>query len=143
MNIVAGNSDNGYVAYYANFVVGPNDNVQDGYVFRTAGNVHTLVGYIGEANEIVLPGNYNGENYTIGEKAFRNNTKLISVTIPDGVTSIGSSAFYGCSRLASVTIPNSVTSIGSSAFSGCSTLTSIEIPNTVTSIGSSAFYNCI
>lgn len=52
---------------------------------------------------------------------------LISVTIPDSVTSIGGSAFYNCVSLTSVTIPNSVTSIGDEAFCNCASLTSIKI----------------
>ena len=32
----------------------------------------------------------------IGEWAFNNCTNLVSVTIPNGVTSIGNFAFYGC-----------------------------------------------
>lgn len=66
---------------------------------------------------------------------------MISVTIPDGVTSIGWSAFSGCSGLTSVTIPDSVTSIGGWAFSKCS-LTSVTIPDSVTEIGYRAFYGC-
>ncbi len=73
---------------------------------------------------------------------FKNFSKLTSVTIGNGITSIASSAFQGCSGLTSVTIPNSVTSIGSGAFQGCSGLTSVTIPSTVTSIGSSAFQGC-
>ncbi len=67
---------------------------------------------------------------------------IVSVSIPNSVTSIGDEAFYGCSRLTSVSIPNSVTSIGYGAFGFCSCLTSITIPNSVTYIGGSAFCNC-
>ena len=74
--------------------------------------------------------------------AFYGCSCLMSITIPDSVTSIGSSAFYGCSSLTSITIPNKVTSIGYSAFSGCSGLTGITIPDSVTTIPSSAFYGC-
>ena len=52
-------------------------------------------------------------------------TKITSVTICDGVTSIGDYAFYECTGLTSITISDSVTSIGGSAFSDCTGLTSI------------------
>lgn len=54
------------------------------------------------------------------------------------VTSIGSYAFQSCSLL-SIVIPNSVTSIGECAFIYCGNLTSIVIGNGVKSIGYSAF----
>ena len=79
---------------------------------------------------------------SIGYGAFCGCYDLISVTIPDSVTSIGKSAFWGCYDLTSVTIPNSVTSIGKSAFWDCSGLTSVTIPNSVTSIGDEAFAGC-
>ena len=63
-----------------------------------------------------------------------------AVTIQTGVTSIG--GFSNCKSLISVTIPNSVTSIGNSAFSGCTSLTSVTIPSSVTSIGNNAFSDC-
>ena len=59
--------------------------------------------------------------------AFRDCSKLTSITIPDGVTRIDSSVFENCSGLTSVTIPNSVTSIGYSAFENCSGLTGVYI----------------
>ena len=67
---------------------------------------------------------------------------LLSVTIPDSVTSIGSYAFSYCSGLTSVSIPDGVTSIGDYAFSDCSSLTSVTIPDSVTSIGYCAFLGC-
>ena len=79
---------------------------------------------------------------SIGESAFSGCKGLTSVTIGNGVTSIGSDAFAGCTRLTSVTIGNSVTSIGSDAFAGCTGLTSVTIGNSVESIGSYAFSGC-
>ena len=69
-------------------------------------------------------------------------SKITSVTIEEGVTSIGNYAFYNCSSLTSIVIPESVTSIGRYAFSDCYSLTSIVIPEGVTSIGSFAFCDC-
>ena len=66
-------------------------------------------------------------------------TEIVNLVIPEGVTSIGNYAFGDCSGLTSVTIPTSITSIGDYAFSGCSGLTSVTIPASVTSIGKNAF----
>ena len=79
---------------------------------------------------------------SIGDWAFFWCTGLTSITIPDSVTSIGEDAFYDCFSLTSVTIPNSVTIIGNYAFDGCSGLTNITIPDGVTSIGDYAFDGC-
>jgi hypothetical protein len=68
-------------------------------------------------------------------------TKLRSVTIPNGLTSIGNDTFFNCYSLTSIIIPNSVTSIGDSAFAGCS-IRSVTIPKGVTYIGQFAFYDC-
>ena len=62
---------------------------------------------------------------SIASDAFREQSCLKEITIPDGVTSIGSSAFNFCSGLTSVTIGNGVKNIVSYAFNGCSRLTSV------------------
>ena len=79
---------------------------------------------------------------SIGEAAFDDCRNLTSVIIPDSVTSIGGYAFYECTSLTSVTIPNSVTIIGNSAFEFCTSLTSVSIGKGVTSIGNRAFRRC-
>ena len=78
----------------------------------------------------------------IGNRAFKDCSRLTSITIPDGVTSIGQSVFYGCSSLKMVNIPNSVTSIGNSAFFECYSLTSVTISKSVTSIENYTFEGC-
>lgn len=65
-------------------------------------------------------------------------SKIKSVAILDGITSIGDYAFYGCSKLSDVTIPKSVTKIGYSAFVNCS-LPAVVIKQKKISIKSSSF----
>ena len=116
--VYKGSSDNGYVAYYAKVVYkgGELTTVGD-FQFHTSDNIHSLVNYIGENTEIILPDNYNGENYKIGDYAFFDCSSFTSITIPEGVTSIGAYAFSGCNSLNSVTIGSGVLSIGYGAFS--------------------------
>ena len=139
LNITKGSADNGYVAYYADYVCNGGKTMIGDFIFSDRDKA--LVKYTGNGGDVTLPEDFNGDNYSISG-AFSGCIGLTSVTIPNSVTSIGGGAFSGCSGLTSVTIPNSVTSIGGGAFSGCSGLTSITIPNSVTTIESSAFYGC-
>ena len=79
---------------------------------------------------------------SIGYDAFAYCSGLTSLTLPAGITSIGEYAFYGCSGLTSLTLPAGITEIGESTFSDCSGLTSLTLPDGITSIGSRAFYGC-
>ena len=88
---------------------------------------------------------------------------MISITIPDSVTSIGDYAFRGCNSLPVIgnlryadtflveavnkslgdyEIRKGTRFIGGGAFRGCSRLTNIAIPEGVTSIGNRAFSYC-
>ena len=99
----------------------------------TAGTIGTS-SYLYPANEIPKYAFY---NYTTGT----DNKTLISIVLPNTITSIGDNAFYFCFGLISANIPTSVNAIGSYAFYACWDLTSINIPLSVTTIGNGSLTN--
>lgn len=99
------------------------------------------------SGDVIIPATltYSGQQYNvvkIGREAFNNNTKVTSVVIPAGVTSIDMYAFLDCRNMLSVVIPNGVTSIGFGAFMNCEALDDVIIPSSVKTIGSKAFEGC-
>ena len=96
MNIKKGESDKGYVAYYALKVKenGTTDIVnKNNYLFYVYDNINYLLGYVGQEIELALPNDYNGESYAIYNYAFYGCIELTSVTIGKKVSYIGESAF--------------------------------------------------
>lgn len=79
---------------------------------------------------------------TINPYAFRECFSLKIVPIPSTVTNIGHSTFKGCSSLTEISLPSSITSISDYTFWLCTGLKSINIPRSVTYIGADAFSNC-
>lgn len=71
--------------------------------------------------------------------AFKRNTSLKSVKIPNTITNIEDGVFQYCSNLSEVNIPNSITRIGECAFFRCSSLKTIVIGNSVKTIEHEAF----
>ena len=80
---------------------------------------------------------------TIGGGIFAFCPNLISISIPNSVTSIGDVAFSGCSMLSEISISNTIMYLGNQAFCNCSSLESISIPQTLNYIGEHTFYQCI
>lgn len=78
----------------------------------------------------------------ISASIFASCKTLISVMIPDSVTSIDDYAFQFCSSLTSITIPDSVKSIGNYTFNNCIKLTRITIPSSITDVGAAVFRSC-
>ena len=123
-----GSSRNGDVAYYADKVINaPNGLIEGDYIWCKLNGVNTLACYFGDATEFVLPVDYNGENYAIGNDAFYGCSGLTSIEIPNSVTSIGRDAFYGCNNIERLYVGNSVESIGINAFAGCDKIKEIKI----------------
>ena len=78
----------------------------------------------------------------IGEGAFRENSKIKSVSIPETVTDIGKLAFCWCDSLTSVQLPSGLTKIAPWLFCCCNQLMSVTIPSSVSTIGERAFADC-
>lgn len=98
------------------------------------------------SGDIVIPStvSYNGIEYkvtNITSSAFKS-TKINSIVLPDGITSLSNYCFYSCKSLSSITIPCSVTSLGNHCFAFCISMSSIAIPNSVTSFGDYCFQCC-
>ena len=102
----------------------------------------TITGYTGTAADVQVPATIeNLPVIAIGAEAFRE-SGVVSVTIPEGVTSVGDSAFYDCIDLKTVVLPSTLTSLGANAFFFCESLTQINIPAGVTRIEADTFACC-
>ena len=88
--------------------------------------------------EITFPRDIAFEYFECSEQ-FTNNTKLRSVTFPEGITSIPDNLFLGCTSLTTVNLPESIEYIGQYAFRNCSSLSYIYIPQGIEDIGFLAF----
>lgn len=87
-----------------------------------------------------IPSQINGQTVVgIGNGAFKNNTNIVEVYLPDTITQIFGEAFFSCSNLQKIKLPNSLKMISYGTFSYCYALKQIELPNTLQSIGSDAF----
>lgn len=67
---------------------------------------------------------------------------LLSVALPDTITTLGATTFMSCNVLETVKLPSALTTIGTSCFSSCSKLKNITIPETVIEIKHNAFSMC-
>lgn len=101
---------------------------QEGFVYAIQDGEAKVSRYNGKSTRIAIPAtvSYNETTYAVTgilDRAFEDRAQLISVDIPDSVSSIGAAAFEGCYSLASIFISDSVTDVGRKAFSRCSRLT--------------------
>lgn len=86
-------------------------------------------------------GNERANPMYFAQNIWLNDSKIISITVPEGVTELNYT-FYGFKDLIRVTLPTSLTSIGSSTFESCTSLILVKVPEGVTNIGKRAFYEC-
>lgn len=119
----------GFAALFPNVktlaVTGPLEEIDDGFFesnYQGPANLETV--FLGpseirnEAGGEVL--RLEGSRIKrIGPDAFRGQSKLQNIYLPDTLEEIGRGAFYGCSSLKSIAFPSSLTHIGSTAFWNC------------------------
>ncbi len=145
-NIQPGGTNNMGVAKYTTFATGKGESrlkyTAEGYIFFETADANYLVGYAGDATDLVLPANYGGKAYEVYNNAFSNNKKITSVKIGAGVSAIGTDAFRGCTRLVRADFTGATfAEIPAFAFEGCSALETLVLVNSITTIGESAFAN--
>lgn len=120
-----------------------------------------ITAYFGTETEITVPASIRGRTVTgVGGQAFRDNTAIRAVTLPDTAVSVDFAAFSGCTALYSVrgaglktvgmsAFQNSsisefpfaqIETFGMKAFSGCANLQNVSFESAV-SIDLSAFEN--
>ncbi len=114
--------------------------------FRYGNNSATggirIVAYIGNDEIVRIPAEINGKAVTTIEKyAFRDQTNIKEIIIPNSVTEIGRGAFDNCTGLTNIVFPDSVTEIGEFVISGCDGITSVTLPSNYTKIGFDLFAN--
>ncbi len=93
----------------------------DGLRYKvTPENKITVLGYTGSSYSLLIPEKIEDKNVTeIAENAFEGSAGILSVTIPNTVTSIGKGAFKGCCRLVEVyNLTKMNMTLGDNAFGG-------------------------
>lgn len=156
LDIIAGDTNNGYVGYYAFHIYdSPSDEaipkiITDNYLLALKNDQWYLVALRNKKEETYeLPSGltYNDEEitYALIDSLFANNKYVKSVVIPSCVTSIGSNTFEQCTLLETVDFASDINieSIGNNSFYYCEKLKDISIPNSVKTIGYNAFYRCL
>ena len=117
------------------------------YELSESGEYYIVTGYGLSIDEhVVIPAEYNGKPVKeIAGSSFnfyRANQRILSVTIPDTVTSIGKSAFEGCEKMATLNLGAGLEKIEESAFRGCKALTSVTLPDSLKILKKNAFAGC-
>lgn len=113
----------------------------------------TVSAYTGNSTDVTFPAKvtYNNTEYTvvaIGSNVLSNLAGAdgidITVTIPEGYTSIAGNAFQNCYGLKSINVPGSITKIQYNAFEGCKNLASVTFANGSSNLtfGNKVFLNC-
>ena len=116
------------------------------YTITGSGTVSVVKGTYDYDGDVTIPKTVsNGvETFSvtsIGESAFKSCGELVSVTMPEGLTSIGNEAFYQ-SSIKTVSLPSTLSSMGNRAFCECRNLTGVILPDALKDVREYTFYNC-
>ena len=121
-----------------------NANDYNGYGVASDGKGATLTAAIEDgATEITIPAIWDGVPLKkIAFGAFRGNTDLMKITLPDTVETIESNAFRACPNLETVVLSRGLRTLAPYSFAGNPRLKSVTLPSSVMSFNAKAFHNC-
>ncbi len=115
--------------------------VSDGFTIDIHVTYAEIVSYSGKETVIGIPESAAGVPVKlIGEGAFKNNTKLMKVTLPSTTLTVDRYAFEGCTVLTEVAFNDGLETIADYAFRN-SGLAVLNLPDSVAGIGKYSFYN--
>lgn len=86
--------------------------VNEGVAYTVTAVDRMAFQYCYDLTEVVIPGSV----ISIGQRAFAEDTLLVSATLQEGVQRIDMMAFFSCTRLETIALPTTLTRIAVSAF---------------------------
>ena len=91
------------------------------YTLSEDGSYYTVSGIGTVKNtEITVPAYYEGKPVkAVSDGAFKDQTHITAINLPDSVEMIGKDAFRGCTELTAFTVPRSLKTVGDGAFADC------------------------
>lgn len=93
-------------------------------------------------SDVIIPSEINGKKIAALSDNVFENSKIISITLPDTISEIPVNAFYNCSQLKSINMGNSIKVISSNAFENCTSLNEIKFSKKLEKICTGSFKNC-
>jgi len=133
------------------FTFRPASEAGDGAAITTGIEITGLIPACLTAAHVTIPQKIGAEFVTgLAPEAFKNDSFMVSINLPEGLQSIGknwytaASTFAGCKNLKGIVIPSTVKQIGVSAFESCTSLATMDFkPNSsLTDIGYNVFLYC-
>ncbi len=129
LNSIDVNDEYGFLGSNWTTVLGIGDNA-----FKDTANVTSLkladeIKYIGDYafyNSFVESISFDNV-MDIGNRAFKNCTRLKTINLSNTTKNIGTEAFYGCNSLRSLSLPESIDYIGPGAFATCTALVTLDL----------------
>lgn len=82
------------------------------------------------------------QTLAIDDRAFRNCSRLTSIKLPVGTSTLRDAVFQGCAKLTALTVPDGIDNLGTSFCNGCANLQWLVVPRSVQSIARNAFRDC-
>ena len=87
-----------------------------------------ITGCTGKNGDLSIPAKIAGAPVTaIAPEAFKSNSALSRVELPDSLVEIGDYAFFYCRNLSFINLPDSVRVVGRNPFAACEVLSEIHI----------------